>query len=69
MSILRKVSSYDKLVLKNGFLTISAYYSRRSKEEFESYFKVITSKSNVRGLFNSICDVLHNNFSAYESIL
>lgn len=61
MSLLWRVSNYDRLIVKNGFLTINAYYSRRSKsEELESFYKYVSGKPNVRGL--SICLVLHNFF-------
>jgi len=49
MSLLWKISSSDRLLIKSGFLSISAYYSRRSKsEEFESFYKVVSAKPNIR---------------------
>lgn len=51
MSLLWKLKSSDRLLIKNGFLSISAYYSRRSKsKEFDSFYKVISAKPNIRGL-------------------
>lgn len=60
MSILRKFSTFDKLLIKNGFLTISASYSRRSREEYQSDYKVVRNKSNVKGLWIEFSLVLHN---------
>lgn len=63
MSVLWKISSSDRLVIKNGFLSISAYYSRRSKsKEFESFYKVVSAKPNIRGSSILCVGMLHNIF-------
>ncbi len=50
MSLLWKITSSDRLLIKNGFLTISAYYSRRSKSKEFDFYKVVSPKPNIRGL-------------------
>lgn len=62
MSLLRKISSSNRLLIRNGFPSIGAYYSRRSKlEEFESFFKVVSAKPKIKGLSVSVL-MLHNIF-------